>query len=94
MIAATSNHASASDHGKTQQLLLQLLEDRQEHSIEELSETASGISWAQLFSAMDSLSRCGSIELRRQGFTYWLRKAQPRVEGGGSADAAANSHHR
>ena len=94
MIAATSSQASASDPVNTQQLLLQLLEDHQEHSIDELIETASEISWGQLFSAMDSLSRCGSIELRRQGFTYWLRKAEPRVEGGGSADAAANFRDR
>jgi hypothetical protein len=31
-----------------------------------------------LFVAMDSLSRSEVIELRRHGFTYWLRTAEPR----------------
>ena len=45
--------------------------------IEELLEKAPEFSWAQLFVAMDSLSRSKVIELRRHGFTYWLRKASP-----------------
>ncbi len=93
MIPGTLSQPSISDHGKTQQLVLQLLEDRREHTIEELIELAPEISWAQFFSAMDSLSRCGSVELRRQGFTYWLRKAEPDMEGAGNTNAAAHPHH-
>ena len=55
--------------------ILDLLQDGRPHTIEELLEKAPEFSWAQLFVAMDSLSRNEVIELRRHGFTYWLRKA-------------------
>jgi hypothetical protein len=47
------------------------------HTVEELLEETTEFSWAQLFAVVDSLSRSGKIELRRDGFTYWLRKAGP-----------------
>ena len=77
-----------------QELVLHRLEDGREHTVEELIELTPGMSWAQLFIAMDNLSRCGSVELRRRGFTYWLRKAEPPVEGAERTDAAAHPHHR
>ena len=55
--------------------VLDLLRDGRPHTLEELLEMAPEFSWAQLFVAMDSLSRRAVIELRRHGFTYWLRKA-------------------
>ena len=55
--------------------LLHLLQDGRSHTLEELLEEAPEFSWAELFVAMDSLSRSEVIELHRQGFTYWLRKA-------------------
>ena len=58
--------------------VLDLLRDGRPHTVEELLEKAPEFSWAQLFVAMDSLSRSGVIELRRHGFTYWLKKAEPR----------------
>jgi hypothetical protein len=57
--------------------LLNLLRDGGAHTVEELLNEAPEFSWAQLFVAMDSLSRRGMIELRRAGFTYWLKKAGP-----------------
>lgn len=54
--------------------LLHLLQDGRSHTLEELLEEAPHFSWAELFVAMDSLSRSEVIELRRRGFTYWLRK--------------------
>lgn len=57
--------------------LLDLLRDGRTRAVEELLEEATEFSWAQLFVVMDSLSRGGMIELRRDGFTYWLRKAGP-----------------
>lgn len=57
--------------------VLDLLRDGRPHTIEELLEKAPEFSWAQLFVAMDSLSRSKLIELRRHGFTYWLRNASP-----------------
>ena len=45
-------------------------------TVEEVMEEAPEFSWAQLFVAMDSLSRSGMVELRRDGFMYWLRKTE------------------
>jgi hypothetical protein len=56
--------------------ILDLLRDGRPHTIEELLEKAPEFSWSQFFVAMDSLSRSAVIELRRHGFTYWLRKAE------------------
>jgi hypothetical protein len=50
--------------------LLDLLRDGRTHTVEELLDEAQAFSWAQLFVEMDSLSRSGMIELRRNGFTY------------------------
>lgn len=56
--------------------LLQLLQDGKSHTLEELLEEAPDFSWAQLFIAMDHLSRSGMIEICRHGFGYWLRKLE------------------
>lgn len=55
--------------------ILDLLRDGSPHTIEELLEKAPEFSWAQLFVAMDSLSRSKAIQIDRRGFTYWLQKA-------------------
>ena len=64
--------------GTLESHLLELLRDGRFHAIEELLAEASEFSWGQLFIVMDNLSRSGMVELRRKGFTYWLRKAEPR----------------
>ena len=56
--------------------LLHLLQDGRSHTLEELLEEAPEFSWAQLFIAMDHLSRSGMIEICRHGFSYWLRKIE------------------
>jgi hypothetical protein len=56
--------------------LLDLLRDGESYTVEEVMEEAPEFSWAQLFVAMDSLSRSGMVELRREGFIYWLRKTE------------------
>jgi len=73
---------SASSQNITHQLstpesrLLDLLRDGESYTVEQVMEEAPEFSWAQLFVAMDSLSRSGMVELRRQGFRYWLRKTE------------------
>ena len=57
--------------------LLDLLRDGEPYTVEEVLEEAPEFTWVQLFVAMDSLSRSGMLELRREGFMYWLRKAEP-----------------
>ena len=56
--------------------LLDLLRDGESYTVEQVMEEAPEFSWAQLFVAMDSLSRSGMVELRRDGFMYWLRKTE------------------
>ena len=63
--------------GTPESHLLDLLRDGGGHTVEELLDEAPQFSWAELFVAMDSLSRSGMIELRRTGFTYCLKKARP-----------------
>ena len=56
--------------------LLDLLRDEESYTVEEVMGVAPEFSWTQLFMAMDSLSRRGMVELRREGFVYWLRKTE------------------
>ena len=56
--------------------LLDLLREGEPYTVEEVLEEAPEFTWVQLFVAMDSLSRNGMVELRREGFIYWLRKAE------------------
>ena len=56
--------------------LLDLLRDGEPYTVEQVLEEAPDFTWVQLFVAMDNLSRSGMVELRREGFIYWLRKAE------------------
>jgi hypothetical protein len=75
MIQSASARNDADPFSTPESHVLDLLRDGGPHTIEELLEKAPEFSWAQLFVAMDSLSRSEVIELRRHGFTYWLRTA-------------------
>ncbi len=76
MTLSSSQH-SPHRHRTAELYLLDLLGDGRAHTVEELLEEATEFSWAELFVVMDSLSRSVRIELRRDGFTYRLRKAGP-----------------
>jgi len=60
-------------------VVLDLLQDDRPFTVEELLLQVPELSWAQLFLAMDILSRRGDVELRRQGFTYTLKRVRERV---------------
>jgi hypothetical protein len=72
-----SSQSSPFRLGTPESYLLDLLRDGRAHTVEELLTKAQEFSWAQLFVAMDSLSRSGMVELRRNGFTYWLKTTVP-----------------
>lgn len=57
-------------------LVLDWLQDDRPFTVEELLLQVPELSWAQLFLAVDILSRRGDVELRRQGFTYTLKRAR------------------
>ena len=69
---------SARRLGNPESHLLDLLRDGRFHAVDELLQEAPQFSSIQLFLVMDSLSHSGRVELRRAGFTYWLRRAEPR----------------
>ena len=78
----------------SEERILNLLSDGLTHSLEEVIQALPEMSWAQLFTAMDALSRRGDVELRRRRFTYTLRGATLSVDRSGGADAAPSPDHR
>lgn len=75
MTRSASSQNSAFRLSTPESHLLDLLRDGGAHTVEELLDEAPEFSWSQLFVAVDSLSCSGMIELRRNGFAYWLKKA-------------------
>jgi hypothetical protein len=73
--------AGTSDQVLPEQAILDRLRDDQRFTVEEIIRQVPELSWAQLFLAVDVLSRRGDVELRRQGFTYTLRKVKASVSG-------------
>jgi hypothetical protein len=72
----------------------QLILDRlgeERYTVEEILDQVPELSWAQLFLAIDSLSRRGDVELRRQEFTYTVRRVTSSISEMGGADGEA--HH-
>jgi len=60
----------------TDEKLIAALKKRGPLTIEEMS-SASGLSWAQVFFAVDRLSRIGAVSLRRIGPEYQVAYSQP-----------------
>ena len=61
------------DRVQPEERILEVLSDGRRLTVDEILERVPEISWAQLFVAMDILSRRGAVELRREGFTYSMR---------------------
>ena len=63
--------------------IIEILRTSGKLTIEEIVDQVPGLSWSQLFLAMDVLSRSGDVILRREGFTYTLEMAiaRPRPAG-------------
>jgi predicted ArsR family transcriptional regulator len=59
----------------TDEKLIASLKRRGPLTIEELS-SESGMSWAQMFSSVDRLSRAGAVSLRRIGLVYQVAYKQ------------------
>lgn len=54
-------------------LVLEMLTRADSLTIEQLTVQLPELSWSELFQAIDSLSRKGTILLQRKGFQYELR---------------------
>ena len=59
-------------NGDTERLILDALTTRQAMTMEGLVRLLPELGWNSIFQAVDSLSRCGHIALRRRGFDYEL----------------------
>lgn len=59
-----------------ERLILDQLRDGERFTVEDILARIPELSWAQIFFAMDALSRRGDVELRRQGFSYTLRRVK------------------
>lgn len=86
--------ANTHDRIVPERLILDRLHHDRRFTVEELLEQMPELSWAQVFFAMDILSRRGDVELRRQGFTYTVRKIRPFDHGMEGVDDTAHHDHR
>ncbi len=77
-----------------ERLILDRLRFNRRFTVEELLGEIPELSWAQLFLAIDVLSRRGVIQLRRQGFTYTVMKPQRSTTRMDEIDATAPSDYR
>jgi hypothetical protein len=90
----TTSPIDTRDRVLPEQLILDRLREDRRITVEAVGALVPELSWAQLFLAIDRLSRRGSVELRRQGFTYTVRRAEAFVKGAGGVDGAAHQDHR
>jgi uncharacterized membrane protein len=65
---------SDSEHERT---VLSLLLPGESTSMDEILDRAVGMSWSQVFLALDRLSRRGEILLTRKGFIYRVQLPPP-----------------
>lgn len=69
-------------HSEHERMVLSLLSPRESVSLDEILERAVGISWSQVFLALDRLSRRGEVLLTRRGFVYRVQLHTPREHSG------------
>ena len=77
-----------------EQLILNRLREDRRITVDEILDQVPELSWAQLFSAMDILSRRGDVELRRQEFTYTVRRVKSSMNETGGTDGETHHDHR
>lgn len=61
----------------TESQILTIVQERGAISLEELLACLPEITWSQVFTSVDTLSRRGTICLRRRNFEYELRPVSP-----------------
>lgn len=62
----------AESRGDNEGLVLNILKEQDAMPLESAVSSLPGLSWNQVFTAIDELSRRGEIALRRRGFNYEL----------------------
>jgi len=80
MTVAACEHDVSTERGvSTEEVLLGLLRNGGVQTLDDLAE-ASGLDWAQVFLAIDRLSRSGDVSLRRAGrLQYQVRMTREMV---------------
>ncbi len=66
-----------SQPSQSEVLVLKALQGKGPISLEQMTERIPGLSWNDLFQAVDTLSRRGDLILQRKGFAYYV--SLPRV---------------
>jgi DNA-binding transcriptional ArsR family regulator len=61
-------------HAHHEELILELLQQSDWLTIEQLTARLPELTWNELFQTVDALSRNGAIILRRRGFQYELHR--------------------
>jgi hypothetical protein len=59
-------------HPATARLILETIENCPGISLEDLARACTQLTWNQLFSAVDVMSRSGMLHLSRKGFQYFV----------------------
>lgn len=90
----TASPADTCDRVLPEQLILERLREGRRITVEAVGALVPELSWAQLFLAIDRLSRLGSVELRRQGCTYTVRSVTGFVKESGGVDGVAHHDYR
>jgi hypothetical protein len=62
----------AESRGDNEGLVLNILKEQDAMPLESVVSSLPELSWNQVFTAIDELSRRGEIALRRRGFNYEL----------------------
>lgn len=59
-------------HPSKERLILRTVEDSPWISLEDLARRCPQLTWNEVFSAVDAMSRRGTISLSRRGFQYFV----------------------
>lgn len=81
---------------ETESRILTIVQERGAISLEELLACLPEITWSQVFTSVDTLSRRGTICLQRRDFEYELRPVSPSPSTprlSGSPSTPIKDHH-
>jgi hypothetical protein len=79
---------------KAKQAIQEMLRSHEVLTVEDLLNAKPEFSWAQLFLAIDLLSREGAIALHRQGLSYELRSVAQLCDVEQGQEGESTAHHR
>ncbi len=79
---------------EAEQAVLDMLRSHKMLTMEDIVSAKPEFSWAQLFLAIDVLSREGAIAFHRQGLSYEIRSMDQLWDGDQGQHGESAAHHR